>query len=424
YIARYVDDTDLLSAERLRSHERYVKFFNETLPNNSTLLKLWKEHLKLWEENTRLSRRYPIPDFTCHQLFPHNNHIAKTVHDLHPGDIRIVAALGDSLTAGNGILATNIIGDFIEYRGHSWSIGGDGDLNTVITLPNILKKFGQYLWGYSLGTGGVSSNNARLNLAEPGHVSSNMPQQADNLIKKLKTDQHVRYQDDWKVITVFIGGNDLCDYCNDQNLYSPANYAMHIRDALDKLHAEVPKAFVNLVNIFDIAPIAAMDGGFICNLAHNIVCDCGHNKANMQMLGNVAIQYQNELEKLVLSGRYDTRDDFTVVLQPFFTNTAPPLNNRGAIDLSFFSPDCFHFSEKGQFAAGLSLWNNMMEPPAYKKKEWHLYSNFHCPLTLVSIDHVQCSNRHWRIYIFPGGQNFLGVQHNYDFEKKNTLCIK
>lgn len=33
----------------------------------------------------------------------------------------------------------------------------------------------------------------------------------------------------------------------------------------------------------------------------------------------------------------------------------------GSIDLSFFSPDCFHFSKKGQSAAGLSLWNNMVE---------------------------------------------------------------
>ncbi|KAJ8313635.1 hypothetical protein KUTeg_008196 [Tegillarca granosa] len=32
----------------------------------------------------------------------------------------------------------------------------------------------------------------------------------------------------------------------------------------------------------------------------------------------------------------------------------------GEIDLSYFSPDCFHFSAKGHFAAALSLWNNMI----------------------------------------------------------------
>ena len=43
-----------------------------------------------------------------------------------------------------------------------------------------------------------------------------MPRQAQSLIDKLKTDSHVRWADDWKVITVFVGGNDLCAYCNDQ----------------------------------------------------------------------------------------------------------------------------------------------------------------------------------------------------------------
>ena len=45
-----------------------------------------------------------------------------------------------------------------------------------------------------------------------------MPGQANAIVQRLKTDTHVRFQDDWKVITFFIGGNDLCDYCHDQVL--------------------------------------------------------------------------------------------------------------------------------------------------------------------------------------------------------------
>lgn len=36
-------------------YDRYVEFFNNTLPNNQTLLDMWKNHLKLWEENVSLS---------------------------------------------------------------------------------------------------------------------------------------------------------------------------------------------------------------------------------------------------------------------------------------------------------------------------------------------------------------------------------
>lgn len=34
--------------------------------------------------------------------------------------------------------------------------------------------------------------------------------------------------------------------------------------------------------------------------------------------------YQQGIRDLVNSGRYDTRDDFTVVAQPFFEDTAIP----------------------------------------------------------------------------------------------------
>lgn len=46
-----------------------------------------------------------------------------SAHTVRPGDIDIVAAIGDSLTAGNGAFATNILQVFIENKGVSWSIG-------------------------------------------------------------------------------------------------------------------------------------------------------------------------------------------------------------------------------------------------------------------------------------------------------------
>lgn len=28
--------------------------------------------------------------------------------------------------------------------------------------------------------------------------------------------QDVNFENDWKLVTIFVGVNDLCDYCNDQ----------------------------------------------------------------------------------------------------------------------------------------------------------------------------------------------------------------
>lgn len=63
--------------------------------------------------------------------------IPESVHRLRPGDIDVVAAIGDSLTAGNGALATSILQVFIENKGVSWSIGGQGNWRKFLTV-NIL----------------------------------------------------------------------------------------------------------------------------------------------------------------------------------------------------------------------------------------------------------------------------------------------
>ena len=41
-------------------------------------------------------------------------------------------------------------------------------------------------------------------------------------------------------------------------------------------------------------------------------------------------KYRDVLEDLIATGRYDTRDDFTVIMQPFFANTYPPKKVRNA----------------------------------------------------------------------------------------------
>ena len=62
---------------------------------------------------------------------------ATSVHKLRPADIEVVGAMGDSLTAANGALATNLTEVRNEYRGVSWSIGGQNtDIKQLVTLPS------------------------------------------------------------------------------------------------------------------------------------------------------------------------------------------------------------------------------------------------------------------------------------------------
>ena len=51
-----------------------------------------------------------------------------SVHHLRPGDIDVIGAMGDSLTAGSASAAANLVEIFIENRGMSWS-GGESNIS-------------------------------------------------------------------------------------------------------------------------------------------------------------------------------------------------------------------------------------------------------------------------------------------------------
>jgi len=70
---------------------------------------------------------------------------------------------------------------------------------------------------------------------------------------------------------------------------------------------------------------------------------------------------------------------FKLVIQPFLEDIQLPLGPDGTPDKSYFAPDCFHFSTKSHSAAGLALWNNMLEIGSDKKRQWVIGEPFECP---------------------------------------------
>lgn len=64
---------------------------------------------------------------------------------------------------------------------------------------------------------------------------------------------------------------------------------------------------------------------------NSFTCQCGAfpgSDENKKELDDLVDAYQKGLQNLVDSGRYDTRDDFTVVDQPFFSETQIPVKVR------------------------------------------------------------------------------------------------
>ncbi|KAM9420855.1 phospholipase B1, membrane-associated-like isoform 2-T3 [Salvelinus alpinus] len=313
-------------------------------------------------------------DFSCGNFAPSTS-VPTSVHKLRPGDIKVVAALGDSNTAAVGAKAKNVLQLNTQYKGVSWSIGGDQTLDTVTTLPNILKKFNPSLQGFSKGQGFLQ--NKGFNMAVPGAMAFDIAAQVQALIKAMKDDKKVNFEQDWKLVTLLVGARDLCDYCMDHNNLTPKNYSENLMLSLDMLYKEVPRVMVNVIEVLEMNPLRSVrKNDLVCNLVQRNSCPCflnpEENSPELTEVRRINQQYQMETERLVSGGRYDGREDFTVVVQPYLRHAFVPHIGIGKPDLSFFSVDCFHISERAHAEMAIALWNNMLEPVGMKQ----VYNNF------------------------------------------------
>nr|XP_014343309.1 PREDICTED: phospholipase B1, membrane-associated [Latimeria chalumnae] len=327
--------------------------------------------------NERLQVRAFGSQVTCTERDPSAS-VPISVHALRPADIKVIAAVGDSLTAE------------AQERGE-WDLDGPpiGSSSAVHADADIIRKFNPLLVGFSTGTGNQHTPQSFLNQAVPGKKAEDMQGQVRRVLELMRNNtpifeitedprnnvprcsesRKINFQEDWKLLTFFIGGNDLCDYCENKTWYSPTNFINRIQKALDILHKEAPRMFVNLVMVLDILPLREVyqDMTVRCpRFLMRALCPCvllpDDNSAEYEELQLMNLQYQEKTQLLIDTGRYDTKEDFTVVMQPLLQQLVMPRTPGGRPDSSYFAPDCFHFNVKTHSQAARSLWNNMLEP--------------------------------------------------------------
>nr|XP_049613569.1 phospholipase B1, membrane-associated isoform X1 [Syngnathus scovelli] len=325
------------------------------------------------------------PAFLCPDMSPSPS-APSSVELVKAGDIKAVAALGDSLTTAIGANATTVLGIPIEFRHVSWSIGGYGSYEDVITLPNIIKLFNPNLLGAARGKTlhGMEAHlrETGLNLAVTGHNTFNLPGQTRHLIDTLRSFEGLNFKKDWKLLTILMGMNDICDYCKDKALFSAENFIHYMTVSLEMLMNEVPRMIVNVVQILPMQTLREVHKPTPGCLLQRSFCSCliepGSQSAELRELVEINLEFQRRLEALLLADRF-FRDDFAVVLQPFLKQADPPRLPSGKIDMSFFTHDCFHFTIKGHEELAKGLWNNMFQPEGGKT----VVSSFSDPITLV-----------------------------------------
>lgn len=82
--------------------------------------------------------------------------------------------------------------------------------------------------------------------------------EVNKLIHTLNSDKRYRsIKDDWKLITIFIGANNICVLCDKSwtgrsALAQADEFEKHLQLVLEKLRDNASKSFVNLVALFNV----------------------------------------------------------------------------------------------------------------------------------------------------------------------------
>lgn len=91
-------------------------------------------------------------------------------------------------------------------------------------------------------------------------------------------------------------------------------------------------------------------------------------------------RWQDVVREVADMAEFNSRNDFTVINQPFLENVQFPRLPNGNHDFTYMSVDCFHLSQKGYAIASNALWNNMLQPYGNKSTNWQReFREFKCP---------------------------------------------
>ncbi|GMR37601.1 hypothetical protein PMAYCL1PPCAC_07796, partial [Pristionchus mayeri] len=268
-------------------------------------------------------------------------HTGTSLADLSPEDIDIVAALGDSLASGRGLWAPSAV----DFRGAAFPIGGDANIDGLVTIPNLLLEFNEDLEGVSHGMGSRDRlPDHQFNVAISGARTKDMPEQADELVRRVKLHAH-ELQDKWLMATMAIGSEEMCDTCAEPDVRS-------LRIALAKLRTGIPKVFVILLGPVHVASSYSQNVNL---MKKRCTCLEGLSKG----------QYSSLLRKWA-NIYYDVQMEFNSFNYTTFGVLAiPQLPIHSRDPLALFTEGEPQLNRRGHTYAAKWLWNRLLAGPSY-----------------------------------------------------------
>jgi len=370
----------------------FVIFHTSALYNSASAFISKEEIQSLSYQKHSISSPFPCP-LTYHEPYAPS---IRTVNQLRPQDIDIVASIGDSISAGTGALASNIFEVLNENRGSSFVTGSDGSWQTCPSIYNFVKQYNPHVQGGSHGSTHVleipfkrhSSERRRgLNLSVTAATAENVFNQAKRLVKKVS--KIPGWRSKWKLVSLLIGHNDLClKSCFGGSIsqirVEPEDYERNIRKSLNYLSSHLPNTLVVLMSPADVTMVLDLvNKPLMCSLSHLAECPCLFGtkeqgaERKVKWLWN---SYRSVLSSISQDPAYN-RNNFTVEYFPTLA-TELPTRNEGGINvpnLDLLAPDCFHFNKDLHGRIGRNLWNNLFQPVGFRTVDFNTSPPLACP---------------------------------------------
>lgn len=213
--------------------------------------------------------------------------------------------------------------------------------------------------------------NIALNAALSGAVSQDLEDEVNYLFEELTTTYNttVDFENDWKLATLLIGGNNMCGACRNSSDSSPEAFEQSLDAAIELLYQKIPRVRLNLLPMFNISQVWywARTDKYCTRMWDTIAsseCSCMTKSdvthQDLVMMDEAAVAYRQSAQKIAQKWADKNLDTFTVAYQPFSGNLKM-INGELTSDF-----DCFHPSYITHAYMGAALWNSMMLPPDQK----------------------------------------------------------
>lgn len=97
-----------------------------------------------------------------------------------------------------------------------------------------------------------------FHLQVSGAKTQELNGEISRLVRLLNTERYKDVKDDWKLITLFIGANNVCVLCEPPMTTLPGLadadiFEDNVRNVLERIRTDVGKSFVNLVALFNVS---------------------------------------------------------------------------------------------------------------------------------------------------------------------------